>query len=126
MSLKEIKEDTVTKPIDPIKSETEKESITREAYEAALAILEKQKEAKETVEKFESNLKYEEDPVLEIIEKGVMTVVDFEVIPGHMLSRITAIRYEYEGKIAERSITYLNPVTDRSFLAIKDDKIILR
>lgn len=99
--------------------------ITLEQYERALDLLQKVPLAKRTVEAYEEQQRYKEDPISEIVEKGVMTVVAFEVIDKHSICRVTKYRYQLEGKIAERTITYLNPVTERNFLAIKEDKTVL-
>lgn len=99
------------------------EKISKEKYDEAVLILQKQEEAKAIIEKFEAEQRFTEDPVQEIIEKGNKSVISFEEIPGRNICRVTEYRYDFDGKSAFKKIEYLNKANDKNFLAIKNETI---
>ena len=84
--------------------------ITKDQYQEALALINKSEEAKQLIQKYEEQLRYKDDPNLEIIEKGEIEFVKGESIRNSpFLWRATQIKYVHPKGTLLRTVEFANP-----------------
>lgn len=94
--------------------------ICKDQYDAAILIIEKAEEAKSVISRYEEDLRYENDPIQEIIDKGQISVLEYDIVPFRTICRVKKYQFIYAEKKVIQEIEYMYPVADKNFLDIKD------
>ena len=64
----------------------------------------------------------QEQIIQNCMEFGVFEIIDQEVIPNEMRTRITKAQFSWQSYTLIYEVEYLNPVTSNSIYAVKNER----